>query len=165
MSKNAILLIIAPARHQMTPDFFPALGKEPRSMPSHFISINQSVLDINQDGGKSILTQNDVIGCVELGLAQWFQWCLVCKHRMNGSKVINMNACPILTYWWRYSSWASDLIFAVRAYGTVLNQCAKFHHFWTRGSMGCHRLQRQNGNNNRKTYENNRCLAASLLDP
>ena len=73
MSKNAILLIIAPPRHQMTPDFFPALGKEPRSMPSNFISINQSVLDINQDGGKSILTQNDVIGCVELGLAQGFQ--------------------------------------------------------------------------------------------
>ena len=56
MSKNAILLIIAPPRHQMTPDFFPALGKEPRSMPSNFISINQSVLDINQNGGKSILT-------------------------------------------------------------------------------------------------------------
>ena len=101
MSKNAILLIIAPPRHQMTPDFFPALGKEPRSMPSNFISINQSVLDINQDGGKSILTQNDVIGCVELGLAQGFQWCLVCQNRMNGSKVINMNACPTLTYWWR----------------------------------------------------------------
>ena len=73
MSKNAILLIIAPPRDQMTPDFFPALGKEPRSMPSNFISINQSVLDINQDGGTSILTQNDVIGCVELGLAQGFQ--------------------------------------------------------------------------------------------
>ena len=28
-------------------------------MPSHFISINQSVLDINQDGGKSILMQTD----------------------------------------------------------------------------------------------------------
>ena len=73
MSKNAILLIIAPPRDQMTPDFFPPLGKEPRSMPSNFISINQSVLDINQDGGKSILTQNDVIGCVELGLEQGFQ--------------------------------------------------------------------------------------------
>ena len=29
--------------------------------------------DINQDGGKSIITQNDAIWCVELGLAQGFQ--------------------------------------------------------------------------------------------
>ena len=31
------------------------------------------VLDINQDGGKSIMAQNDVIGCVELGLVQGIQ--------------------------------------------------------------------------------------------
>ena len=31
------------------------------------------VFNINQDGGKSIMAQNDVIGCVELGLAQGFQ--------------------------------------------------------------------------------------------
>ena len=59
------------------------------------------VLDINQDGGKSIMAQNDVIGCVELGLVQGIQWYLVCEYWMNGSKVINFNACTTLTCWWR----------------------------------------------------------------
>ena len=31
---------------------------------------------------------------------------------------------------------AYELKFAVRAYGTVLNQCAKFHNFLPRRSMG-----------------------------
>ena len=59
------------------------------------------VFDINQDGGKSIITQNNVIGCFELGLDQGFQWSLVCEYWTNGSKVMNMNACPTLTWWWR----------------------------------------------------------------
>ena len=54
-----------------------------------------NVFDINQDGGKSIMTQNYVIGCVELCVE------LVREYWMNRSKVINMNVCPTLTCWWR----------------------------------------------------------------
>ena len=46
MSKNNVLLITAPPSDQMTPDFYPALGTEPRSMPSNFIAIRQSVPEI-----------------------------------------------------------------------------------------------------------------------
>ena len=40
-----------------------------------------------KDGGKS----NDVIGCVDLGLAQGVQRYPVCEKQINGS---NINACP-----------------------------------------------------------------------
>ena len=113
------------------------------------------VFDINQDGGKSIIAQNDDIRCVELVLAQGIQWYLVCEYWMNGSKVINMNACATLTCWWRQSCWASDLKLACCANGAVLNKCAKFRNFSPSGSMGCHRLPWQR-NNNKNSYNNNR---------
>ena len=163
MSKNNVLLITAPPRDQMTPDFFPALGTEPRSMPSNFIRYVKAfpryeltsksapsppnligcsgqtksklktplsnlcsdwsedslcwfswesvkncdpwnflcTFDQIKDGGKSIMTHYDVIGCVEVGMVQGIQLYLVFENRANGSKVMCTNVPETLTRWWR----------------------------------------------------------------
>ena len=59
------------------------------------------VFDKIQDGGKSIMTHYDVIGCIGFGLIQRFQRHLACKFRAYGSKVTCVNVLQTLTRWWR----------------------------------------------------------------
>ena len=50
------------------------------------------VFDEIQNGGKSHMAQNDVIGCAELVLIQGFQRYPNCEIWANGSKVMMLNA-------------------------------------------------------------------------
>ena len=60
-----------------------------------------SVFHKIQNGGKTTLAENDVIGCVGFVSAQGFHRYQVFENRTSGSKVTSRNVPPTLTCWWR----------------------------------------------------------------
>ena len=83
------------------------------------------VFDKIQNGGKSHLAQNDVIGCVELVLIQGFQRYLICEIWANGSKVIMLNALQTHDMLVALENYCTGMIILEVDHGTVLNMCAK----------------------------------------